>query len=116
MSEFESGSGSGSGRKGFMRDMVRRISSPGPRAGEPDAPAEPTATPPTPERGTSAPSYQEEVENLRDAARFFGSDSSEFRRRIDRLLAEFEALRRRHELTREQRTTDPQQLSGRPWI
>jgi proteasome-associated ATPase len=103
MSEFESGSGSG--RKGFVRDMVRRISAAGPRAGEPENPTEgqgSTATPPaTPERGTS-PSYQEEVENLRDAARFFGSDSSEFRRRIDRLLAEFEALRRRYDLTREQ--------------
>jgi proteasome-associated ATPase len=85
-----------------MRDMVRRISSPGARPGEPEGTGEPTTAAPTPERGAPAPSYQEEVENLRDAARFFGSDSSEFRRRIDRLLAEFEALRRRYELTREQ--------------
>ncbi len=88
MSEFDSGSGQGSGRKGFVRDVMRRISSTGPqRPGEPD-------------RGD--PSYQEEIETLRDAARFFGSDSSEFRRRLDRVLAEFEALRRRYDLTREQ--------------
>jgi proteasome-associated ATPase len=68
---------------------MRRISSTGPQGpGEPDRP--------------DAPSYQEEIETLRDAARFFGSDSSEFRRRLDRVLAEFEALRRRYDLTREQ--------------
>ena len=93
MSEFDSGSGSGSGRKGFVRDVMRRISSAGPRTGDPDGEREP-------QPGT--PSYQEEVENLRDAARFFGSDSAEFRRRLDRILSEFEALRRRHDLTREQ--------------
>jgi proteasome-associated ATPase len=102
MSEFESGSGSGSNRKGFVRDMVRRISAAGPRSGEPEGPSEAQAPGGAPERPTSSPAYQEELENLRDAARFFGSDSSEFRRRLDRLLAEFEALRRRHDLTREQ--------------
>jgi len=86
MSEFDSGSGPG--RKGFVRDVMRRISATGPRSEEP-------------ERGPAG-GYQEEIENLRDAARFFGSDSSEFRRRLDRILAEFEALRRRYDLTREQ--------------
>ncbi len=102
MSEFESGSGSGSNRKGFVRDMVRRISAAGPRGGEPEGSPEAQGSGSAPERPTSSPAYQEELENLRDAARFFGGDSSEFRRRLDRLLAEFEALRRRHDLTREQ--------------
>jgi proteasome-associated ATPase len=86
MSEFDSGSGSG--RKGFVRDVMRRISSTSPRGDEP-------------ERSLGG-GHQEEIDNLRDAARFFGSDSSEFRRRLDRILAEFEALRRRYDLTREQ--------------
>lgn len=102
MSEFESGSGSGSNRKGFVRDMVRRISAAGPRSGESEGSPEVQGSGSAPERPASSPAYQEELENLRDAARFFGSDSSEFRRRLDRLLAEFEALRRRHDLTREQ--------------
>jgi proteasome-associated ATPase len=99
MSEFDSGSGGsgsggsgsggpGSGRKGFVRDVMRRITPAGPRPGEADR--------------SGAGNYQEEIETLRDAARFFGSDSSEFRRRLDRVLAEFEALRRRYDLTREQ--------------
>ncbi|MDH3521932.1 MAG: proteasome ATPase [Myxococcales bacterium] len=49
-------------------------------------------------------SYRDEVEDLRNAIRLFGSESSEFRRRLDRLLAEYEALRRRYQLTREQFT------------
>ncbi len=90
MSEFDSGSGSG--RKGFVRDVMRRISATGPRTGDPEEEREQSA----------AGAHQEEIDNLRDAARFFGSDSSEFRRRLDRILAEFEALRRRYDLTREQ--------------
>jgi proteasome-associated ATPase len=90
MSEFDSGSG----RKGFVRDVMRRISATGGREEEP-------AESPAPER-PAAPSYQDEVEDLRDAMRMFGSDSPEFRRRIDRMIAEFEALRRRYQLTREQ--------------
>ncbi len=89
MSEFDSGSG----RKGFVHDVMRRISSSAPRAG--DSPEG------SRERGPSR-SYQDEVEDLQDAIRLFGSDSDEFRRRLDRLVAEFEALRRRYQLTREQ--------------
>jgi proteasome-associated ATPase len=48
--------------------------------------------------------YRDEVEDLRNTIRLFGSDSSEFRRRLDRLLGEYEALRRRYQLTREQFT------------
>ena len=89
MSEFDSGSG----RKGFVHDVMRRISSSNPRGG--DSPEG------SHERGPSR-SYQDEVEDLQDAIRLFGSDSDEFRRRLDRLVAEFEALRRRYQLTREQ--------------
>ena len=90
MSEFDSGSG----RKGFVRDVMRRISSPGPNgdeSGQGDR---------DPEGGPR--SNQDEIVDLQDTIRLFGSDSVEFRRRLDRLLAEFEALRRRYQLTREQ--------------
>ncbi len=43
----------------------------------------------------------DDVEQLQDAIRFFGSDSTEFRRRLDRLLADFETLRRRYETVRD---------------
>jgi proteasome-associated ATPase len=93
MSEFDSGSGSG--RKGFVHDVMRRISSSPPRGDEPEEEREPRER--EPQR-----SYQDEVEDLHDAIRLFGGDSDEFRRRLDRLVAEFEALRRRYQLTREQ--------------
>ncbi|MBW2242449.1 MAG: proteasome ATPase, partial [Deltaproteobacteria bacterium] len=51
-----------------------------------------------------ARSLQDEIEDLREALRFFGGDSAEFRRRLDRLLAEYEAIRRRFHLTRDQLT------------
>ena len=89
MSEHDSGSGPG--RKGFVRDVMRRISPAGPRAGG-DAD-------PMPEREERT--LQSEMEQLQDAIRFFGADSTEFRRRLDRLMAEFEALRRRYDLTRD---------------
>ena len=95
MSEFDSGSGSGSGRKGFVHDVMRRISSSSPRGGD-------ASDPGASRERSGARSYQDEVEDLRDAIRVFGSDSEEFRRRLDRMLAEFEALRRRYQLTREQ--------------
>ena len=89
MSEFDSGSGQG--RRGFVRDVMRRISSPGSRPG---AEGDPDREPQTP--------YRDEIEDLQDAIRFFGGDSAEFRRRLDRVLAEFDALRRRHEVSRQQ--------------
>ena len=88
MSESESGSG----RKGFVRDVMRRISAAPPRGddGEPD-----------PERPEPR-SYRDEAEELQDAIRMFGTDSSEFRRRLDRIVVDYEAVRRRYELAREQ--------------
>jgi proteasome-associated ATPase len=89
MSEFDSESG----RKGFVRDVMRRISSSGPQgADEPDSERE----------RVMRRSIQEEIDDLREAMRFFGGDSAEFRRRLDRVLAEYEALRRRYHLTRDQ--------------
>jgi proteasome-associated ATPase len=89
MSEFDSESG----RKGFVRDVMRRISSAGPHgADEPDSQSE----------QVMRRSIQEEINDLREAMRFFGGDSAEFRRRLDRVLAAHEALRRRYHLTRDQ--------------
>ena len=82
----EQDSSGGSGRKGFVRDVMRRINPTGPR---PDGEGD----------GTFEGS---DVEQLEDAVRFFGPDSAEFRRRLDRLVAEFETLRRRYERVREQ--------------
>jgi proteasome-associated ATPase len=91
MSEFDSGSG----RKGFVHDVMRRISASGNRSDEsPESDREPEREAPR--------SYRDEVEDLRDAVRLFGGESDEFRRRLDRLVAEFEALRRRYQMTREQ--------------
>ena len=86
MSEFDD---AGSlGKKGFVRDVMRRISASGPRPGdEPDR---------------EATSAGDPVEELQDALRFFGSDSAEFRRRLERLLAEYDAARRRYHVLRQQ--------------
>jgi proteasome-associated ATPase len=83
MSEYDSGSG----RKGFVRDVMRRITPANPRDDEGNPTGEPDPR---------------EADDLRDAMKFFGPDSTEFRRRLDRLMAEFEALRRRYELVRDQ--------------
>jgi proteasome-associated ATPase len=89
MSEFDSESG----RRGFVRDVMRRISPTGGRPGEN----------PEPDAGRNAGrSLQDELEDLREALRFFGGDSAEFRRRLDRVLAEYDALRRRQHLLRDQ--------------
>jgi len=91
MSEFESRTG----KKGFVRDVMRRISSAPPTSGgDPD------------DDGDHGParSYRDELEDLQNAIRLFGSDSTEFRRRLERLMAEYEALRRRYQLVREQST------------
>ena len=91
MSDFDSRSGS---RKGFVRDVMRRISTPPheTEAGEhPDRPERPRDP-------------RDEVEDLQNALQLFGSDSPEFRRRLDRMLAEHDALRRRYRLSREQFT------------
>jgi proteasome-associated ATPase len=105
MSEYDSDNG----RKGFVRDVMRRVTSSGLRE-EGDEANSPQARSPRDAVDSSAPGgapdgrrdYGQDADELRDAMRFFGSDSAEFRRRLDRLLAEFEGLRRRYELVRDQ--------------
>ena len=82
-----------SGGKGFVRDVMRRIS---------NAPPDPEGSSP----GGDEPSRaaRDEIEDLRNALRLFGADSPEFRRRLDRVLAEHEALRRRYHMARDQFT------------
>jgi proteasome-associated ATPase len=87
MSEFDDAGNPG--RKGFVRDVMRRISASGPRGPGDDPDREPA--------GTSDP-----IEDLHDSLRFFGSDSAEFRRRLDRVLAEYDAARRRYHVLRQQ--------------
>jgi proteasome-associated ATPase len=89
MSEFDSDSG----RRGFVRDVMRRITPTG---------EDEESSPPEREQTMAGRTLQDEIEDLREAMRFFGGDSAEFRRRLDRVLAEYEALRRRYHLTREQ--------------
>jgi len=86
MSEFDDAGNMG--KKGFVRDVMRRISASGPRPGD-DPDRDPTVT-------------ADPVEELQDALRFFGSDSAEFRRRLERLLAEHDAARRRYHVLRQQ--------------
>jgi proteasome-associated ATPase len=93
MSEHDS-DGPGSGRKGFVRDVMRRITPAGGRPGD-----DPELEPP---RGPGVDRNATEAERLQDAMRFFGTDSSEFRHRLDRMLADFETLRRRYEQARNQ--------------
>ena len=83
MSEFDD-----SGRRGFLRRFG--ANTPGGRDGDAET-----------ERG-AARSLQEEADDLREALRFFGGDSAEFRRRLDRILAEYESQRRRATLLRDQ--------------
>jgi proteasome-associated ATPase len=80
---------SGSGRSGkVFRDVMRRITPVGP-GGDPSGP----------QGGGSAD--QGNTDQLQDAFRVYGSDSVEFKRRLERLLTEFEALRGRYETVRE---------------
>lgn len=89
MSEHDSDGGNG--RKGFVRDVMRRISPTGTRLEDEFD----SGTRPEGPRVSDA-------DQLQDAIRFFGSDSNEFRHRLDRMLSDFETLRRRYEQTRVQ--------------
>ncbi len=84
-------SDSDSGRRGFVRDVMRRITP----AGDDEE-----ASGSEREQTMAGRTLQDEIEDLREAMRFFGGDSAEFRRRLDRVLAEYLALRRRYHLRR----------------
>jgi len=83
-----SDSGSGSGRRGFVRDVMKRISAS--RGGDED------------ERETRLPDEMDEIERLRDALRFLGPESADLARRVERVLMEYELLRQRLERQRQQ--------------
>ncbi|MDE0885804.1 MAG: proteasome ATPase [Myxococcota bacterium] len=87
MSEHDSEDGGE--RAGFVRDVMGRIS-PSDLREESEAEA----------AGRTGGLYDNDAEALQDAIRFFGSDSSEFRNRLDRMLGDFETLRRRHDQAR----------------
>ena len=81
-------SGSGSGRRRFVRDVMKRISSPG--GGEDEGPE------------GRVQDARDELEALREALRFLGPEAGDLARRAERLLMEFELLRQRHERVRQQ--------------
>jgi proteasome-associated ATPase len=83
-----SDSGSGSGRRGFVRDVMKRISAS--RGGDDD------------ERETRLPEEMDEIERLRDALRFLGPENADLARRVERVLMEYELLRQRHDRQRQQ--------------
>ena len=111
MSEHDSDSGSqgaGSGRKGFVRDVMRRITPAGTRPSD-DAELDtgfpggaPAGAGDVGQSSSGGGRPESDAERLQDAMRFFGSDSNEFRHRLDRMLADFETLRRRYEQARTQ--------------
>ena len=88
MSEHDSEDG-GAGRKGFVRDVMGRL-----------APPESTDTPERDGPVRTDGMQGTDAEGLQDAIRFFGSDSAEFRNRLDRMLGDFETLRRRYDQAR----------------
>ena len=81
----ESGSG---GRRGFVRDVMRRISQQGPRG-----PAEPE---------DRLSEEMDDLESLRDAIRFLGPEAGDLGRRVERMITEHELLRQRYERLRQQ--------------
>jgi proteasome-associated ATPase len=80
---------SGSGRRGFVRDVMKRISSPGGRSGGGEG-------------GDRMHDDLEDLENLRDALRFLGPEAADLARRVERLITEYELLRQRHDRARQQ--------------
>ena len=80
---------SGSGRRGFVRDVMKRISTPG------SGPADERT--PRPAQGDP-----EDLEGLRDALRFLGPEAGDLVRRLDRLITDYELVRQRYEHGRQQ--------------
>ncbi len=78
---------SGSGRRGFVRDVMKRISSPGSREQESDSNAQEEMT---------------DLESVRDALRFLGPEARDLVRRIERFLMEYELQRQRYDRARHQ--------------
>lgn len=85
-------SDSRSDTKGFVRDVMRRIST---TSGEEAAQFEAER-----EQAMSG-LLRAEIEGIQDAVRFYGGDSVEVRRKLNRILAEVESIRRKYEIGRE---------------
>ncbi len=83
-----SDTGSGSGRRGFVRDVMKRISVS--RGADDD------------ERESRLPDDMDEIEKVRDSLRFLGPESADLARRVERVLMEYEMLRQRVERQRQQ--------------
>ncbi len=79
---------SGSGRRGFVRDVMKRISSQGSRDEL--------------EREDRPQDDSDELQSLRDALRFLGPDAGDLVRRIERVLMEYELIRQRFDRARQQ--------------
>jgi len=79
---------SGSGRRGFVRDVMKRISSPGTRGGRIED-----------ERVTQE---YDDIESLRDALRYLSAEAGDLPRNIERFLSEYELLKQRYERLRQQ--------------
>ena len=90
-----SDSGSGSGRRGFVRDVMKRISVS--RGADED------------ERESRLPDEMDEIEKVRDALRFLGPESADLARRVERMLMEYEMLRQRLERQRQQSSDSERQ-------
>ncbi len=85
-------SDSQSDAKGFVRDVMRRISTTTEgEALQSDAGREQAAS------GL----LRAEIEGIQEAVRFYGGDSIEVRRKLNRILAETESIRRRYEIGRD---------------
>jgi proteasome-associated ATPase len=77
-----------SGRRGFVRDVMKRLSTQGTRGPE--------------DSEEAMQSDRDDLEGLREALRFLGPDSADVGRRIERLLTEFELVRQRYDRARRQ--------------
>ncbi len=81
---------SGSGRRGFVRDVMRRIGAPGDdEAGDAAAPSAPSAE-------------TDDMESLRDSLRFLGPESSDLARKVERALVDYSLMKQRYERARQQ--------------
>ncbi len=80
---------SGSGKRGFVRDVMKRISAQGSR---------------DPEEREERPAREDhdDLEVLRDALRFLGPEAADVARRVDRLITDHELIKQRFERSRQQ--------------
>ncbi len=88
---------SGSGKRGFVRDVMKRISASREDDVESGGGQDP-ADPRDPRPGRDS----EDLDGLRDALRFLGPESGDLVRRVERALMDYELLKQRFERSRTQ--------------